>query len=293
MPKLSIIIPTHKRADLLKQCLEHLEQQTMVDDLEVIVVSDGHDDATASLMQNAEWKMQNKPQFLEITKSQQGVARNRGVQEAQSPICLFSQDDIFLQPDACKKHLAAHSQLSNLRQGYGRQAIINYQFAVLGFTTWDPDLEITPVMRWLEESGWQFGYPMIKQYAHDFIPQKIQHRFTYTSHISLPTHIALEHPFREDVTAYGWEDIEWGERLAAAGIKLYYEPEARAHHHHHITLEQSLKRMEQLGRSMQNFPDSDRYPPLWKQWLYKLMIRLKPQSMASQHREAFLEGLKQ
>lgn len=255
-----------------------------MDELEVIVVSDGPDAATAALMKNAKCKMKNEIQFFEVPKSQQGVARNKGVQEAQAPLILFSQDDIFLEPDVCEKHVQSHAKFPMSEYPFG--------VAVLGFTTWDKNLEITPVMKWLEESGWQFGYPMIKQYAQSFIPKDMQHRFTYTSHISLPTHVALEYPFREDVTMYGWEDIAWGEQLAANGVKLYYEPQANAWHHHHITLEQSLQRMEALGRSIKNFPESDRYPSKIKQWIYQILILMNPSSLQSQHRRAFLRGLR-
>lgn len=101
-------------------------------------------------------------------------------------------------------------------------------------------------MRWLEASGWQFGYPKLARYAHAALPTERQHLFTYTSHISLPTPTAKAHAFREDVRMYGWEDVEWGMRLCASGVPLFYEPSARALHHHHIELPQSLERMRTL-----------------------------------------------
>jgi len=293
LKKLSIIIPTHKRADLLQRCLEHLENQTIKDQLEVIVVSDGYDPQTAELFveipnspsassSGPRGKFQIPIRYFEIEKSQQGVARNRGVKAATAPLILFIGDDIFLAADACEKHLLCHSERSRT-------------MAVLGFTTWDPALEITPVMRWLEESGWQFAYPMIEKYIHDFIPEKIQHRFTYTSHISLPTKVARAHPFCEDVTLYGWEDIEWGLRLRNAGMRLFYEPDAKAVHHHQMTLEQSLKRMETLGKSVvslsKTVPELDRLPQGLKHIAYSIAA-LFP-TMAGKHRRAFLRGIKQ
>jgi len=165
--------------------------------------------------------------------------------------------------------------------------------AVLGFTTWDPALGITPVMRWLEETGWQFGYPMLKKYAYDFVPAEIQHRFTYTSNISVPTEIAKKFPFRTDVRLYGWEDILWGQQLRDIGIKLFYEPDAKGLHHHHIELEDSLKRMETLGRSLKQLsdaePDLDRMPTGLKMLAYQL-IALTP-TMRGRHYNAFLKGI--
>lgn len=273
---LSVIIPTHRRSDILAECLRRLEAQTIASDLDVIVVSDGHDEKTAALFANSAWRV--RVRFFEIEKSQQGSARNDGLRHTEAKYVLFIGDDIFLAPDACERHLAA------LKKSGG---------AVLGFTTWDPAAGITPVMKWLEESGWQFGYPGITPYAHGFLPVEIQHRYAYTSHISLPLEIAKKHLFRTDVHLYGWEDIEWGMRLKNSGVRLWYEPDAKALHHHHIELEDSLRRMETLGRSAVEIgklvPEFDRVPKGWKLLAYRMMVLLP--TMAGAHRKAFLQGL--
>lgn len=280
-PLLSIIIPTHKRAAILRQCLDHLARQTIVSQLEVVVVSDGHDSDTVLLFDDLKkWPM--PVHFFEIEKSQQGVARNYGVQKASAPLILFIGDDAFLAPDACEKHVKVHT----LRQAQG-------DTAVLGYTTWDPSLDITPAMQWLEKTGWQFGYSMLVPYQHAFIPKELQHRFTYTINLSLPTDAAKKFPFRTDVTLYGWEDILWGKELKKAGIPLYYEPDATALHHHRVTLDDSLARMETLGQSLMHLtkiaPELDRKPTGLKLIAYKL-IALLP-TMRGRHYRAFLRGL--
>ena len=266
----------------------------------MIVVSDGHDDATAKLLTNNNYLSSAicNLQFLEIPKSQQGVARNRGVALATAPLVMFIGDDIFLEPHVCEVHVKAHSRvmlsLSKHRHDDAPPRQAQGDTAVLGYTTWDPALGITPVMRWLEKSGWQFGYPLLKNYVHKPIPAHMQHRFTYTSHISLPTEIAKQYPFREDVTLYGWEDIEWGSRLRDGGVPLIFEPDARALHHHRITMESSIKRMEVLGESAVRmgslFAGFDRLPHGWKLLLYRLSAMLP--TMAGKHRRAFLSGIR-
>ncbi|MDD5469578.1 MAG: glycosyltransferase [Candidatus Peribacteraceae bacterium] len=277
MPRLSVIIPTHKRPKTLTECLRFLESQTIAKELEVIVVSDGHDEETAAIMTQQTWRVPT--QFFEIEKRQQGVARNRGLQAAHAPHCLFIGDDIFLDARACEEHLRAHG--------------IAARTAVLGHTSWNPNVKITPVMEWLERSGWQFAYPSIEQFSHTFIPEERQHRFTYTSHISLPTRLAKKHHFREDVHLYGWEDVEWGTRLRDTGVRLYYHPSAKALHHHKITLEDSLKRMETLGTSVVHMaellPGFDRIPRGWKRIAYEISSLLP--TNAGQHRKAFLRGI--
>lgn len=279
VPRLSVIIPTHKRAETLIKCLDHLESQTAAKDIEVIVVSDGHDPETAALFANKKWKLPTR--FIEIEKRQQGTARNHGIQAASAPYCLFIGDDIFLDAQACAEHLYVHDLSANT--------------AVLGHTTWNPQVNVTPAMEWLELSGWQFAYPQIERFSQTFIPESMQHQFTYTSHISLPTALAKKHFFREDVLLYGWEDVEWGTRLRSTGIPLYYNPKAKALHHHRISMEDSLKRMETLGKSVVHMkkllPEFDRLPIGWKRIAYELASLLPTQ--AGKHRKAFLRGIKQ
>lgn len=290
MPSLSVIIPTRQRARILTNCLDHLARQTIANDLEVIVVSDGRDEDTEFLFLDPPWKGL-AIQFIEIGKSQQGVARNRGVAQASAPVCMFIGDDIFLAHDACEKHVTAHekSQKNSKSHIPGPMSDI----VVLGFTTWDSQMEITPVMRYLERSGWQFGYPLIASYAHNFIPRSMQHRFTYTSHISVSREVAKAQPFREDIELYGWEDIEWGTRLKNDGVRLYYEPDAKAVHHHSLNLEQSLQRMETLGESAVRMsklvPGLDCRPTGLKLLTYKIAAMFE--TMDGQHRKAFLKGM--
>lgn len=283
VPLLSVVIPTHRRPATLSRCLDHLERQTIRSALEILVVSDGHDPATASLLSHPHWQL--TLQSLEVPKSQQGVARNRGVGEASAPLVLFIGDDIFLAPDVCEAHLKAHNE---------QRVRSDVALAVLGFTTWDPDVGITPVMYWLERTGWQFGYPKIQRYAHDFIPKTLQHRFTYTSHLSLPRAVAQAHPFLADVKLYGWEDIAWGLQLKKSGVKLFYEPAARALHHHRLNVEDSLERMETLGTSAslltENVPELDILPRWWKRVAYRLLATFP--TLRGRHCRAFLEGVR-
>lgn len=284
MPEISLIIATHKRARELATALEYINRQTVASQLEIVVVSDGHDPDTIKTM--VDYKGAVPVQFHEIKKSQQGVARNKGLEHATGRLCMFVNDDIFLEPEACQYHLSAHRRVKDL--------LGDFSAAVLGFTTWDETLDITRVMHWLEVTGWQFGYPLIKKYEQDFLPNMMQHRFSYTSHISLPMGIARKHPFRTDFTMYGWEDIEWGLRLRDNGIRLYYEPGAKAWHHHRITMADSLKRMEVLGESLhtaiQVAPGLDRMPRGLKRAAYEFASWLP--TIAGRHRRAFLKGLK-
>lgn len=277
-PEVSVIIPTHSRADILEECLHRLERQTIANAIEVIVINDVEDDKFSALAAKTDWQV--SIHFETIAPCQQGVARNYGVQKAQASTVLYLGDDMFLKPDACALHESIHRNRST-------------PTAVLGSTKWDPEIEITEVMEWLMISGWQFGYPKIESYAGDVLPKAIQHQFAYTGNISVPTEVARRIPFLEEVNLYGWEDIEWGMRLRDSGVQVYYEPRALAYHHHEMTLEDSLRRMEVIGESAVRIkkiaPDFDRLPRGWKKLAYHVFSKFP--TMAGQHRAAFLRGI--
>ncbi len=276
-PALSIVIPTHKRPAILSACLEHLERQTIADRIEVIVVSDGHDPATTEAVTAQQWKMPVK--FFEIPKAQQGAARNAGMKEATGEIVLFLGDDMLLTPGACEEHLSAHATNKNV--------------AVLGFTEWDPSIGITPVMRWLDKTGWQFGYGFLKPYEGRLIPAEMQHKFTYAGNLSMPTVIARATPFPEGLTDYGWEDVVFGMELKKKHIDLFYQPSAKALHRHRIELEDSLKRMRAIGKTAKIFaardPAFDMLPRGWKLHAYRILSLLP--TMRGRHAKALLRGM--
>ncbi len=276
-PALSVVIPTHRRPAILSACLEHLERQTIAADIDVIVVSDGHDPATVEAVKGREWKLPVR--FFEIPKSQQGAARNRGTTEAAADLVLFLGDDILLAPGACEAHLAAHAAHAKI--------------AVLGRIDWDGAVGVTPVMRWLEKTGWQFAFDALEPYAQQRVPEDVQHRYTYASNLSLPTDIARAVPFPEGLTEYGWEDIVFGNELKKRGVGLFYAPSANAAHYHRITLEDSLKRMRAIGRTAAIMaardPSFDRIPKGWKLLAYRVLA-LFP-TMRGKHAKALLEGM--
>lgn len=249
--KLSIVIATHNRAEILKTCLEKLMHQEGVD-FEVIVVDDGSTDGTegvvsqfrAGLDSSASVGMTDgvgmtKLNYIKQPASHQGVARNRGVDAASGEIIVFINDDIFVEPRFLQKHLDRHTDHPD------------ENVVVLGFTTWDPALEVNDYMRFLEHSGWQFGYRFLQP---KMIGLAEPYKFFYTSNISLKKSFFEKERFDESFTEYGWEDIEMGYRLwKNHGMKIYYEPKARGLHHHEILESDLPAKMNAVGRSAVRF----------------------------------------
>ncbi|MDH5596563.1 MAG: glycosyltransferase family 2 protein [Candidatus Peregrinibacteria bacterium] len=228
--KLSVIIPTYNRADTLKTCLEKLVEQKGVD-FEIIVVDDGSTDHTEKIMRDF-----REVKYVKQKNRHQGAARNNGANNAAGDILMFIGDDIFVEPGFLMRHMDIHS----MHPGE--------DVAVLGYTTWDPSLNINRYMKFLEKSGWQFAYHLLKP---GFVDHPQPYKFFYTSNISLKKSLfEKEKGFNESFKEYGWEDIELGYRCwKKHGLRLYYEPDARATHFHEIPESSLNKRMQTVGHT--------------------------------------------
>jgi glycosyltransferase involved in cell wall biosynthesis len=95
-PLLSVVVPTYKRPHLLARCLVPLLDQHWLetDDYEIVVVDDGHDDATAALV--ASFMRPDAPRIHYLRPSHgkgPAVARNTGWRAAEAPIVAFTDDD--------------------------------------------------------------------------------------------------------------------------------------------------------------------------------------------------------
>ncbi len=93
-PFVSVVIPTYRRPLLLEKCLRALRQQSLsADRYEVIVVSDGPDEATKAAIDSLCLQpMQVRFVSLEAKKGPAG-ARNAGWQHARAGLIAFTDDD--------------------------------------------------------------------------------------------------------------------------------------------------------------------------------------------------------
>jgi glycosyltransferase involved in cell wall biosynthesis len=98
--KISLILPTYNRADILKTCLKYLERQDYPpEDFEVIVVDNNSSDDTRSVVEI--FKQQHP--YLSVNyvfEKQQGLvyARHAGARSAKYDILSYIDDDGFLNP---------------------------------------------------------------------------------------------------------------------------------------------------------------------------------------------------
>jgi glycosyltransferase involved in cell wall biosynthesis len=104
MPRVTVIIPTYNRRDLVREAIASVTAQSYTD-CEVIVVDDGSDDGTAEVVQ----------QFARIRYIYQpnhgvSAARNAGVALAQGELLAFLDSDDLWQPRKLECQVALFDQ---------------------------------------------------------------------------------------------------------------------------------------------------------------------------------------
>jgi GT2 family glycosyltransferase len=225
----SVIIPTFNRAAALENTLEAL---TLQDELpeEVIVIDDGSTDGTANLL--ATWSAKNLPfELICIHTPNAGPAsaRNMGIRRARGAILGFLGDDTIPEKDWLRGHMNHHRCMGP-------------HIAVVGYTDWDKDhVRVTPYLRYINESGAQFGYGYMQ-------PGKPA-PFTsfYSSNLSISREALGSCLFNESFTMAMWEDTELGYRLSRSGVSIIYEPQARTKHRHPLDMKTFLRRQREAG----------------------------------------------
>jgi len=123
-PLISVIIPTHNRADLLPRAIKSVLDQTFTD-FEVIIVDDASiDDTEAVVKQMGD----NRVRYIRHTHNLGGsAARNTGIREARGEYIAFLDDDDEYLPEKLKMMLQALSSSSNkVGLAYSKVKLIDY-----------------------------------------------------------------------------------------------------------------------------------------------------------------------
>ena len=216
--KLTIIIPTYNRKDILRKSLAAYRSQSAQEEiLEVLVVDDGSTDGTDSVVAQSNEGSPIPIRYLHQENRGQASARNHGIREARGEIVLFEDDDIIPAGNLVSEHLGWHRNYPEASVG------------VLGHVTWSPEVHPTPFMKWLGLAG-PFDYHSLSR------GMEVDFRHFYSGNISLKVEFLRENGiFDEDFRTYGYEDMELGYRLIRRGLRLLYNPNAVGYHYKYIS----------------------------------------------------------
>lgn len=110
MVKVSVIIPTYNRADLISETITSALQQTLKDK-EVVIVDDGSTDNTSEVVR----EFQDRVIYIRQPNSGPAKARNTGIRMAKGRLIAFLDSDDLWLPD--KLELQYHAFQQNPNQG--------------------------------------------------------------------------------------------------------------------------------------------------------------------------------
>jgi glycosyltransferase involved in cell wall biosynthesis len=128
-PRISVIIPTYNRREMLRQMLESLaRQRTAPGEFEVIVADDGSSDGTEDLVDSFSGQLRLRYHFQEDRGFRVAAARNAGARLATAPVLAFLDAGTVPGPDFVRGHLTAHP-LALLHR-----AVIGYCFGYQPFS---------------------------------------------------------------------------------------------------------------------------------------------------------------
>jgi glycosyltransferase involved in cell wall biosynthesis len=210
-PIVSAVIPTRNRPELVVRAVRSALQQTF-QDLEVVVVVDGPDQAT---VQALEEMCDPRVQVVALDKSVGGAeARNTGVRAARGEwIALLDDDDEWL-ANKIAQQLASGSSLNSSKA-----------LVVSSFLERAPGREDVIRPRRLPRDN-----ELICEYMFDFLC------YFQTSTFFCTRTLLLEIPFRKELV--GFHDIDWFLRvnsspdvrlaIIAEPVSIYHAPEQRA-----------------------------------------------------------------
>ena len=228
--QLTVVIPTFRRPDLLRRCLESLALQDARGSFDVVVVDDASGDTTTQVLDELSTSMPELVFSSFAANRGQAAARNKGVELATAPRVLFVDDDIVASPSLVSTHLRLLGDDPSL--------------GVVGLVEWHPDLPATAFRQWLDSTELQFSYHTWMQPG----PIEPPEAAFYTCNLSMSAQL-----FRDaggfDERLRSLEDIELGHRLARLGFRLDYRPEALAWHARDIDLDAFCRRQVVVGQA--------------------------------------------
>ncbi|WP_239576259.1 exopolysaccharide biosynthesis glycosyltransferase EpsD [Archangium primigenium] len=257
-PRLSVVVATYNRADLIQRLLAQFARQTLApSQFEVVVVDDGSQEPVAPHLEKL-----SLPYTLRVqTQANAGAAaaRHRGVIAAQGDIVLITDDDMQVAEDFLALHLARHP--------------VGSRNVVIGGIRPDPAISDMPLFeRW-------YAWLNNRIAASLSGPKRRAHGWQlFTGNVSFR---------REDYVAAGGfdktlgqsEDIELGVRLEKAGCRFEFAAQAHVlHGSDHTSYEKWLKRAHRYGvfdsRVADKHPDVPQVDP-WR-FLFEMNPLARP-----------------
>jgi glycosyltransferase involved in cell wall biosynthesis len=228
--RVSVVIPTLNRAEMLATTIERIENQTVGRDIyEVLVVDNNSSDHTQAVISQKAALYPNLKSFSQV-KPGAAATRNIGIRAATGDVVLFIDDDIFAEPELIEQHIGYHNE--------------NPGCSIIGTVVSPWENSTDPFLRYLRDKGIFNPYSIACDRPMDF-------SYYHTGNVSTSRKLLQEvEGFNEEFFVYGMEDIELGYRLEKKGCRMTPGIGAKGRHEYFPTCQQFIERCQQAGYSL-------------------------------------------
>ena len=224
--RISIVIPTHNRAQRAKSLLDKLALQTYSRELmEVIMVANSCTDDTVAMLQ--QYKAPFVLKYAETGTASPAAPRNKGASMATGEILIFIDDDVDPCDEFAAEHIKAHEDDRSVVIGYLPLATTGK----LGYYRQSLKMWWENKFQQMRRTGYRFSYEDL-----------LSGNFSLSS--------KLFHEINGFVTTLRCrDDYELGIRLLEAGANFKFCYTAKGLHCDEVTnLDRSLKRKREEGK---------------------------------------------
>jgi GT2 family glycosyltransferase len=237
-PRISIVIATFNRSELLPRSFPALLSQSGDVPYEVLFVDDGSTDNSRELIEEAVLTSNGTLRYIYAPHTgSPSHPRNVGIRLALAPVVLLLDDDVVPAPDLVAQHAKFHQEYPEAER------------AALGNLDLPEDVRSSPMSLF-------HAFP----YGEAAAAGELNYLFFWTCNVSVKREFMLQHGmFDENPELHPVEDMECGYRLWVAGMRLRYLPSATGSHLHKMTADRVAHKGQRTGRAqfalMNKVPD--------------------------------------
>ncbi|WP_314576429.1 RNA-guided endonuclease TnpB family protein [Enterococcus gilvus] len=252
--KISVVIPTYNREQLLIETLRSLKNQSLSkENFEVIVVDDGSDATPIKIIDDFSSELNIKLFVQENKGFRAGTARNKEVENSEGKIIVFVDAGVILTYETLEEHWKKHEQ-SNLPT-----AFLGYMF---GFDELNQNKEkieslningqnVNNKLKELDkkslgdrrESLFSLNGDNLSEWENPWL-------IFWTGHLSLPKkEFLFLGGFDETFNGWGYEDIDLGLNWYCYGFKIQFSRTLVAVHLPHPKVKQTIPEKERKSYS--------------------------------------------
>ncbi|MBM7499200.1 GT2 family glycosyltransferase [Brachybacterium muris] len=205
----TVIVPSYRGVDRLPLLLDSLAaQKSGTPPFEVIVVVDGVDDGSVALLEN-ESRLDLRSIVFPENRGRVG-ALNAGFEAARGDVLIRCDDDLVVPPDYVAVHVEAHTSSGTV--------------GVVG-----PTRDIHVPSRYARAYGEDAAS---RSFAHVLSRPSAERWRLWAASCSVTRETWESIGIYDDrYKGYGWEDVDYGYRLHAAGLPIEVVEAATAEHH--------------------------------------------------------------